>query len=374
MSATGNQFCLNSAASAGGVPNRFPVASLNAQLTPIGQQDIPQKTQPNSGIMKFVSHLLSVSLVSLLPLASCSKAPVTTEQSQKPDFSRPLQDAIAKAPVTTEQSQKPAQPVKATPFRGEVYESIDGLNVITLVSPEELELTEQGHNIICKYTKQDGKLRVVANVMGTTEVVYYRMTNDGLQDKDSHMLYEPGRLLKVRQIIEINKALIAAVEAGDANAAEAQLKKMANHKLLCKGKTLLRYAFDNSDLAMIRVLLDAGIGPNAFDPNGQPAPIPCTTVRDGSTEILKELIRKGANVNLRDDSGHTAFANCMNIWLTQGLETAKSNAIVLFEAGARFSQEDKAGWKILTHGGGFSSSFWNPTPEQEALANPPEPR
>ena len=60
---------------------------------------------------------------------------------------------------------------------------------------------------------------------------------------------------------------------------------------------------------------------------------------------------------------------CMNIWLCHDNQTAKSNAIVLFEAGARFSQEDEAGWKSLTHGvpGGES---WNPSPEQEALAKP----
>lgn len=239
--------------------------------------------------MRLLNYLFRVSLVSLLSLASCSKAPVITEQSEKP-----------------------VEPVKATPFRGPVYESINGRNVITLVSPEELELTIQGVNIICKYTKQDGKLRVIANVLGTTEVTYYRITEDGLQDNSGLVLYEPNHLLKVRQIVEMNNALIAAVEAGDASAAEVQLGKGGNQKLLCEGKTFLCYAFEHSNLAMIKVLLDAGVDPNAFDPKGQPAPIPCRTILDGSTEILKELIRRRANLNLRDEFGKTAFYYCVS--------------------------------------------------------------
>ncbi|MCX6924472.1 MAG: hypothetical protein NT154_14840 [Verrucomicrobia bacterium] len=296
--------------------------------------------------MKSANYLFSVSLVSLLSLTSCSKAPATSHPSEKP-----------------------VEPVKATPFKGQVYESIDGRNVITLMSSEELESREHGVNIICKYTKQDGKLRVIANVLGTTAAVYYRITEEGLQGDDGQILYEPGHLLKVRQIVEMNKALIAAVEAGDANAAEAQLRKGGNHKLICEGKTLLRYAFDHSDLDMTKVLLEAGVDPNAFDPKGLPVPIPCDPVLNGSTEILKELIRKGANINLRDESGNTAFYYCMNIWLSHGNETARSNAIVLFEAGARFSEKDEAGWRSLTHGvpGGES---WRPSLEQEALTCP----
>jgi tetratricopeptide (TPR) repeat protein len=298
--------------------------------------------------MKFANYTLSLSLVSLLSLASCSKAPVPAEQSKKPP-----------------------EPVKATPFRGQVYESIDGRNAITLVSPEELESREHGANIICKYTKQDGKLRVIANVLGTTAAIYYRITEEGLQDSDGQILYEPGHLLKVRQIVEMNQALIAAVEAGDANAAEVQLSKGANRKLLCEGKTLLHYAFERSNSPLVKVLLDAGVDPNAFDPSGQPAPIPCNPVPEGSTEILKELIRRGENVNLRDGSGVSAFRNCMYLWVWRGNDTAMSNAIVLFGAGARFSQEDEAAWYSWTHGipGGESV---RPSWDQESLAKPNE--
>ena len=62
------------------------------------------------------------------------------------------------------------------------YQSIDGNHAITIVSSEELELREGSTTLLCKYTKQDEKLRIVETVNGTNQVLYFRFTNQGLEN------------------------------------------------------------------------------------------------------------------------------------------------------------------------------------------------
>ncbi len=109
----------------------------------------------------------NIAFALLLTLVSCNKQP------------------------STDSSGSPSAPAQAKPFKGEIYRTADDQQIITLVSPDELELRVGGTNLICKYTKQDDTLRVVANIVGTTQALYYRITPQGLQSNDGTILLAP---------------------------------------------------------------------------------------------------------------------------------------------------------------------------------------
>src|ERR1035437_600781 len=52
-------------------------------------------------------------------------------------------------------------PIQAEPFHGQVYKTLDGRSVLTLVSKDECELAENGRTLLFKYTKQNDTLRMV---------------------------------------------------------------------------------------------------------------------------------------------------------------------------------------------------------------------
>lgn len=85
------------------------------------------------------------------------------------------------------------EPVEAEAFHGEVYRSLDGRTALTLISRDECELRDSGRTILCKYTRQADALRVVATVLGTNEVVYYRLVEQGIQDNSGSVLFSPAR-------------------------------------------------------------------------------------------------------------------------------------------------------------------------------------
>jgi hypothetical protein len=131
-------------------------------------------------IMKHPKHLwFTAILVSLLSFAVCSKAQVTTSQ--------------------TELKNESLQP---KPFNGEVYESVNGLHKITLTSSDEAEITEGGANLVCKYTKQGGRLRILVTALGTTKAEYFQITADGLQDSEGTIYFTPSLLAAARQLYQ----------------------------------------------------------------------------------------------------------------------------------------------------------------------------
>lgn len=120
------------------------------------------------------------------------------------------------------------RPVEAKPFKGEVYHAFDSQNAITLVSRDELELREGNTNLICKYTKQDDALRVVANVMGTTQAIYYRVTSEGLQDNQGHMFYNA---------VGLEGARLAAQMARHNEAEQARKQEEENRRIAVLSET-----------------------------------------------------------------------------------------------------------------------------------------
>jgi hypothetical protein len=89
------------------------------------------------------------------------------------------------------------QASQANAFNGEVYRSQDGRVVVTMTSPDELELAKDGVNLICKYTRQRNAIRAVETVMGTSQAVYYQIIPEGIQGPDGRILYSPSALQKV---------------------------------------------------------------------------------------------------------------------------------------------------------------------------------
>jgi hypothetical protein len=98
------------------------------------------------------------------------------------------------SPTTNNSDSQPSPaPIQAEPFHGQVYKSLDGRNVLTLTSKEECELMQEGTTLLCKYTKQNDAVRVIATVMGTPQVIYYRFTDQGIQDNNGNVLLSPER-------------------------------------------------------------------------------------------------------------------------------------------------------------------------------------
>ena len=91
----------------------------------------------------------------------------------------------------SKQPESTSQPAKPTEVKNQTYRMIGGRSVVAIVSADELEIRQGGENLVCKYTKQDNKLRVIVNALGTTTAKYFDMTPEGLVGEDGSYYYEP---------------------------------------------------------------------------------------------------------------------------------------------------------------------------------------
>ncbi len=136
-----------------------------------------------------------------------------------------LVGGCGKSPTTTNSSDsqpRPA-PIEAEAFHGQVYKSLNQRTVMTLISKDECELNDNGTILLCKYTKQNDNLRVVITALGTSQVLYYRFTNQGLQDNNGRVLFSQEGLLEAQRQVELEmRAKQEAQEAADQQRAESQ--------------------------------------------------------------------------------------------------------------------------------------------------------
>src|SRR5665213_1387291 len=98
-------------------------------------------------------------------------------------------------PAPTTSNNQSSNKIEADAFHEQLYKSIDGTKVLTLISKDECEITYAGSGfgtLLCKYTKQNDKLRVVETALGTTLVLYYRITDQGLRDNEGNVLLSPA--------------------------------------------------------------------------------------------------------------------------------------------------------------------------------------
>jgi hypothetical protein len=114
--------------------------------------------------------------------------------------------------------------------KGQVYRTIDDQQAITIVSSDELELREGNENLICKYTKQEGVLRVVVNMLGQNQAVYFRITQQGLQesDGDKRIYFNPDSLVAARKAARLQIDLCEACVYGDLSRVKLLLENGAN--------------------------------------------------------------------------------------------------------------------------------------------------
>ena len=126
--------------------------------------------------------------------------------------------------------------VQAEPFHGEIYRSVDGRTVLTLISRDECELREGGTTLLCKYTKQADALRVVATAMGTNQVLYYRFTDQGIQDNNGSVLLSPDRYKAATEQIRLarEREEQAQQQAERMRLAEDQRKREAEARLTAR--------------------------------------------------------------------------------------------------------------------------------------------
>jgi formylglycine-generating enzyme required for sulfatase activity len=83
-----------------------------------------------------------------------------------------------KSKESAEQGKTDAGP-KA--FKNEVYRALGGSEVVTIISPTELELRKGGDNFVCEYTRQDDGIRVVMTILGTKQAEYLSTVAEGLR-------------------------------------------------------------------------------------------------------------------------------------------------------------------------------------------------
>lgn len=136
--------------------------SANRKTTVIASDKIVRSRWPRAFISRIVGRSrIAVAGASILLLIGCSSQADTAKQPAKPP-----------------------EP------KNQTYSTIGGEGVISLISSDELEIREGGENIVCKYTKQEGRLRVVVTARGTTTAKYYNMTPQSLVDEDGQIYYE----------------------------------------------------------------------------------------------------------------------------------------------------------------------------------------
>lgn len=102
------------------------------------------------------------------------------------------------------------------------YRTRDGRSWIRLVSSNELEYRQEGTTLLCKYSVQDGSLRVILTVMGTQQVLYFKRSPDGYRSEDGESYMTPAaRAALQRREQAASQARQQALQAEAARRAEA---------------------------------------------------------------------------------------------------------------------------------------------------------
>ena len=147
---------------------------------------------------------------------------------------------------------------------------------------------QDGTTLLCKYTKQTDALRVIATVMGTPQVIYYRFTDQGIQDNNGNVLLSPEKYAaaieqqRQAQIEEQNKQLeeqrkqleeqrIAEVIAKSKqetqtittfSLAPREVPANPNGNTVYTGRVLIKWNVTLTDVSLkcqtVRILLDEG--------------------------------------------------------------------------------------------------------------------
>lgn len=208
---------------------------------------------------------------------------------------------FATRPTLADSTRQPAKPPEP---RNQTYRMIGGRSVISLVSSDELEIREDGQNIVCKYTKQDGKLRVVVSALGTTTAKYFDITPQGLVGEDGGIYYEPATYEKVMAQIELNRQLWAAVEKDDAKAIDELIVKGAAVESRDNSRSALIMAIEEGKTNAPAPLLKHRADPNQRVGNNGETAI-WRAIVNGNIATVELLLKHGARASDKRNDGAT---------------------------------------------------------------------
>ena len=127
------------------------------------------------------------------------------------------------------------------------------------------------------------------------------------------------------------ETICSAITTGDVNAVRQQLSGTTTD---CGGDSFLYTAIINRQAEVVRILLEAGVDPNAKDDNGNP--VLRKAVSWGLVEIVRLLVNAGADVNIVDTWGAPLLHTAVDEGETDLVRT-------LLEAGADANARDKGG-------------------------------
>jgi hypothetical protein len=82
----------------------------------------------------------------------------------------------------------------------QVYRAINDKQVLRMRSGDEVELTRDGTNFVCNFSKENDALRLTLTMMGTPQPVYFRFVPQGLRSDDGTILYAPAEYQAVMQL------------------------------------------------------------------------------------------------------------------------------------------------------------------------------
>lgn len=155
---------------------------------------------------------------------------------------------------------------------------------------------------------------------------------------------------------------ILAVINGCTRIAEALIEKVVADALTEKGVdvhtadkdgiTPLHLAAKNGQIEMVKFLIKRGANVNAQSAVNKLTPLHCAAVRKNNKEIIEILIKKGANVNALDESKNTPLHSAS----AEGHNSCQEVIKTLIKNGANVNAKNKDGWTPLHVAASYFSS------------------
>lgn len=242
--------------------------------------------------------------------------------------------------ITTTNATEPQRRVEAEPFNGEIFRSSDGRHSLTLISKDECELRSGTTTLLCKYTKQSDALRVVATTLGTNQVIYYRVIDQGLQDNEGKVLLSPVRysaaMQQMQQAQEAKERLRREAEQmrrqeEDKQRREVERRIELTRKSKIETKVVLKATARFWDTPAKITLTDTSLKIDASSHNKPPMPLWFGDIRNiGFSHVGDRTIEVGISSSRWNDTGWQQY----DLQFPNAAEAAKFQKAVVSQVDA----------------------------------------